>query len=99
LCEEFPVGCCEDIVRLRYQKYVLPCGLPLSPRSQFLKKSLNLVNFCWAVANISRVYCPKNLLGIGNKNLKKAGKIIECIAIGLRHLSVCRPKNAVDEKH
>jgi len=50
------------------------------------KFSVNLVNFRWAVAKISRV---QKIVGYK----KKRRKIIECIAIGLRHLSVRRPKN------
>jgi len=63
-------------------------------RNVFEKISANILNFCWAVAKISRVYGPKNSLGIKKKKKKeeKDGKIIECIAIGLRHLSVRRPK-------
>jgi len=63
----------------------------------FEKISANLVNVSWAVVKISCVYVPKNLLGIKKekKEKEKAGKIIECTAIiGLRYLSVRRPKKA-----
>jgi len=34
---EFLLSRCEDIVRLRYQNFVQPCGLPLSTHWQFKK--------------------------------------------------------------
>jgi len=77
-------------VFVKHTEIIIKVGL--KGNKAFEKFSANLGNFCWAVLKISRVYGTKNLLGI-NKILKKAGKLIECIATGLRYLSVRRPKN------
>jgi len=63
----------------------------------YKKNSVNVGNLRLAVTKISRVYSTKNLLGIKNilKKEEKDGKIIEWIAIGLRHLLVRRPKKNI----
>jgi len=65
--------------------------------NKYKKCPVNLGNLRWAVTKLLRAYCTKNLLSIKKgKKEEKDGKIIECIAIGLRYLSVRRPKKYND---
>jgi len=48
----------------------------------------------FALGRCEDIACLQHQEFVGYKKFKKGGKIIECIAIGVRHLSVRRPKNA-----